>query len=84
MSSLGLLGGVWSIATIAYKLLFGDDTIQPFGLIQKFVQSSFNDNVDGENRVVQLGKKINDLESFLRDYVVEVQQLDKIYKNIEK
>ncbi|CAG8613124.1 10656_t:CDS:2, partial [Dentiscutata heterogama] len=103
LSSLGLLGGVWSIATIAYKLLFGDDSIQPFGLIQKFghfnklnqkkltehlstiplVQGSFN-NIDGENRVVRLDKKINNLELFLRDYVVEVQQLDKIYKNIEK
>ncbi|CAG8680766.1 21769_t:CDS:2 [Dentiscutata erythropus] len=50
-SSLGLLGGAWSIAIVAYKLLFE--------------------------------KEINDLELFLRDYVVEVQQLDKVYENFE-
>ncbi|CAG8604520.1 3976_t:CDS:2 [Gigaspora rosea] len=101
-SSLGLLGGAWSFAIIAYKLLFGDDTIQPFGIIQKhghfdklnqkqltdhlstipLVQDSFN-NVDGENQVVLLEKKISDLELFLRDYVVEAQHLDKVYENIE-
>ncbi|CAG8537668.1 14811_t:CDS:2, partial [Dentiscutata heterogama] len=51
LSSLGLLGGAWSIAIVAYKLLFE--------------------------------KEINDLELFLRDYVIEVQQLDNVYKNIE-
>ncbi|CAG8516718.1 20794_t:CDS:2 [Gigaspora margarita] len=101
-SSLGLLGGAWSFVIIAYKLLFGDDTIQPFGLIQKhgyfdklnqkqltdnlstipLVQDSFN-NADDENQVVLLEKKISDLELFLREYVVEAQQLDKFYENIE-
>ncbi|RIB22797.1 hypothetical protein C2G38_2173011 [Gigaspora rosea] len=103
-SSFGLLGGAWSIAVVIYKLLFGDDAIQPFGLTQKhgcfykksqkkitkflptfpLVQlPSTSNNIDDENRAEQLEKKINDLELFLRDYVVEVQQLDKIYKNIE-
>ncbi|CAG8650687.1 27787_t:CDS:2 [Gigaspora margarita] len=103
-SSFGLLGGAWSIAIVIYKLLFGDDAIQPFGLTQKhgyFYEKSqkkitkllptfplvqlpgTSNNIDDENRAEQLEKKISDLELFLRDYVVEVQQLDEIYKNIE-
>ncbi|CAG8752726.1 9236_t:CDS:2, partial [Dentiscutata heterogama] len=34
--SLGLLGGAWSLAVVAYKILFGDDAIQPFGLFHKY------------------------------------------------
>ncbi|CAG8727092.1 731_t:CDS:2 [Dentiscutata erythropus] len=104
-SSLGLLGGAWSIAIVAYKLLFGDDVMQPFGVVQKHghfhelnqkkltehlstiplaqVSSNNDDNYDNENQVVQLEKEIGDLELFLRDYVVEAQQLDNVYKNIE-
>ncbi|CAG8662247.1 44193_t:CDS:2, partial [Gigaspora margarita] len=76
----------------------GDDTIQPFGLVQKYgyfykktqkkltkVLSTFplvqipdsSNNIDDKNRAEQLDKKIDNLELFLRDYVVEVQQLDK-------
>ncbi|CAG8638303.1 4036_t:CDS:10, partial [Cetraspora pellucida] len=40
-------------------------------------------NIDDKNRVEQLEKKIDELELFLRDYVVEVQHLDKVYKNIK-
>ncbi|CAG8760156.1 36901_t:CDS:2 [Gigaspora margarita] len=104
LNSLGLLGGAWSLAAVAYKLLFGDDTIQPFGLVQKYgyfykktqkkltkVLSTFpsvqipdpSNNIDVKNRAEQLEKKIDNLELFLRDYVVEVQQLDKVYNNIE-
>ncbi|CAG8444709.1 8835_t:CDS:2 [Cetraspora pellucida] len=103
LNSLGLLGGAWSLAAVAYKLLFGDDAIQPFGLVQKYgyfykktqkkltkFLSTFpliqipdpSNNID-ENRVELLERKINNLELFLRDYVVEVQQLDKIYNNIK-
>ncbi|CAG8808065.1 13019_t:CDS:2, partial [Gigaspora margarita] len=35
LNTLGLIGGAWSLAVAAYKLLFGDDAIQPFGFIQK-------------------------------------------------
>ncbi|CAG8718972.1 22160_t:CDS:2 [Gigaspora rosea] len=99
----------WSLAILAYKLLFGDDAIRPFGLIQKrgyfyertqkkltkflstfpLIQLSDSSNNiddvfdDDESRVNHLERKINDLELFLRDYVVEVQQLDKAYKNTE-
>ncbi|KAF0495068.1 hypothetical protein F8M41_021217 [Gigaspora margarita] len=104
LNSLGLLGGAWSLAAVVYKLLFGDDTIQPFGLVQKYgyfykktqkkltkVLSTFplvqipdsSNNIDDKNRAEQLDKKIDNLELFLRDYVVEVQQLDKVYNNIE-
>ncbi|CAG8845032.1 7380_t:CDS:2, partial [Racocetra persica] len=98
LNSFGLLGGAWSLAVVAYKLLFGDDAIQPFGLIHKYgyfskksqnnltnslstfplVQLSDSSNIiDDENRTKQLEKRISDLELFLRDYVVEAQQLDK-------
>ncbi|CAG8709289.1 7257_t:CDS:1, partial [Dentiscutata heterogama] len=40
-------------------------------------------HVTDENLAKKLGKKIEALELFLRDYVVEAQLLDKIYKNIE-
>ncbi|RIB21951.1 hypothetical protein C2G38_2175166 [Gigaspora rosea] len=124
LNSLGLLGGAWSLAAVAYKLLFdktfidvkiakkafqlhenmGDDTIRPFGLVQKYgyfykktqkkltkVLSTFpliqipnsSNNIDDKNRAEQLEKKIDNLELFLRDYVVEVQHLDKVYNNIE-
>ncbi|RIB29262.1 hypothetical protein C2G38_1198838 [Gigaspora rosea] len=109
LNSLGLIGGAWSLAILAYKLLFGDDAIRPFGLIQKrgyfyertqkkltkflstfpLIQLSDSSNNiddvfdDNESRVNHLERKINDLELFLRDYVVEVQQLDKAYKNTE-
>ncbi|RIB13441.1 hypothetical protein C2G38_2248857 [Gigaspora rosea] len=107
LSSLGLIGGVWSLAICVYKLLFGDDAIRPFGLIQKhgyfyertqkklskflstlpliqLLDSSKNIDDDDESRVDQLEKQINDLELFLRDYVVDAQQLDKTYINNER
>ncbi|RIB24999.1 hypothetical protein C2G38_2068545, partial [Gigaspora rosea] len=34
LNSLGIIGGAWSLAILAYKILFGDDAIQPFGLLQ--------------------------------------------------
>ncbi|CAG8760392.1 37348_t:CDS:2 [Gigaspora margarita] len=104
LNTFGLIGGAWSLAVAVYKLLFGDDAIQPFGFIQKhgyfhkqtkenltkflsalpLVQfSDSSNNIDYENHAKKLEKKINDLELFLRDYVVEVQQLDKAYKNLE-
>ncbi|RIB25009.1 hypothetical protein C2G38_2139000 [Gigaspora rosea] len=107
LSSLGLIGGAWSLAVCVYKLLFGDDAIRPFGLIQKrgyfyeqtqkrltkflstlplvqLLDSSKNIDDDDESRVDQLEKQINDLELFLRDYVVDAQQLDKAYINNER
>ncbi|CAG8463222.1 21123_t:CDS:2 [Gigaspora rosea] len=107
-SSLGLIGGAWSLAVCVYKLLFGDDAIRPFGLIQKYgyfnqrtqkklskflstlplvqiLDSSKNIvDDDDESRVDQLEKQINDLELFLRDYVVDAQQLDKAHINNER
>ncbi|RIB25004.1 hypothetical protein C2G38_2138997 [Gigaspora rosea] len=108
LSSLGLIGGAWSLAVCVYKLLFGDDAIRPFGLIQKYgyfnqrtqkklskflstlplvqiLDSSKNIvDDDDESRVDQLEKQINDLELFLRDYVVDAQQLDKAHINNER
>ncbi|KAF0550195.1 hypothetical protein F8M41_024941 [Gigaspora margarita] len=107
LSSLGLIGGAWSLAVCVYKLLFGDDAIQPFGLIQKrgyfyartqkkltkflstiplvqLLDPSKNFDVDDESRIDQLEKQINDIELFLRDYVVDAQQLDKAYINNER
>ncbi|CAG8838675.1 33509_t:CDS:1, partial [Racocetra persica] len=55
--------------------------LSPFPLVQ--IPDPSN-NIDDKNRVKQLEKKIDNLELFLRDYVVEVQQLDKLdYNNIE-
>ncbi|RIB24993.1 hypothetical protein C2G38_2167035 [Gigaspora rosea] len=107
LNSLGLIGGAWSLALCAYKILFGDDAIRPFGLLlnrsyfnkrtqkklTKFMStyplvhlldSSNNiDDEDDESRVDHLEQKINDLELFLRDYVVEAQQLDNANKYSE-
>ncbi|CAG8790929.1 13524_t:CDS:2, partial [Gigaspora margarita] len=50
----------------------------------KLLDSSKNIDNDDESRVDQLEKQINDLELFLRDYVVDAQQLDKAYINNER
>ncbi|CAG8497356.1 12439_t:CDS:2 [Dentiscutata erythropus] len=36
LSSLGLIGGAWGIITSFYAFLFGNDTISPWGIIQKY------------------------------------------------
>ncbi|CAG8780974.1 18264_t:CDS:1, partial [Gigaspora rosea] len=50
----------------------------------QLLDSSKNIDDDDESRVDQLEKQINDLELFLRDYVVDAQQLDKAYINNER
>ncbi|CAG8644126.1 1213_t:CDS:2 [Gigaspora margarita] len=55
--------------------------LSTFPLVQL---SDLSNNIDDdESRVNHLERKINQLELFLRDYVVDVQQLDKAYKNTE-
>ncbi|KAF0499959.1 hypothetical protein F8M41_020365 [Gigaspora margarita] len=36
LSSLGLIGGAWGIITSFYAFLFGNDTISPWGIFQKY------------------------------------------------
>ncbi|CAG8775907.1 18427_t:CDS:2, partial [Gigaspora margarita] len=50
----------------------------------QLLDSSKNFDDDDESRIDQLEKQINDLELFLRDYVVDAQQLDKAYINNER
>ncbi|CAG8724890.1 7231_t:CDS:2, partial [Racocetra fulgida] len=57
-----------------------NEVLSTFPLVQL---SESSNNIDDESQVEQLEKKINELELFLRDYVVEAQQLDKVYNNIE-
>ncbi|CAG8554595.1 27543_t:CDS:2 [Gigaspora margarita] len=54
-----------------------------YPLVHLLDSSNNIDDEDDESRVDDLEKKINDLELFLRDYVVEAQQLDNAYKNSE-
>ncbi|CAG8482935.1 2932_t:CDS:2 [Gigaspora margarita] len=44
LSSLGLIGGAWGIITSFYAFLFGNDTISPWGIVQKYCLRS-NDSV---------------------------------------
>ncbi|CAG8497315.1 12437_t:CDS:2 [Dentiscutata erythropus] len=108
LNSLSLIGGAWTFSVIIYKLLFGDDAIQPFGVIQKYgcclrnrtmnnlrkslitlpltnnVQNSHLISDNNEISIEQLEKEINALEIFLKDYVIGAQQLENLYKSIEK
>ncbi|CAG8548104.1 19345_t:CDS:2 [Gigaspora margarita] len=57
--------------------------LSTYPLVHLLDSSNNIDDEDDKSRVDHLEKKINDLELFLRDYVVEVQQLDNAYKNSE-
>ncbi|RIA80027.1 hypothetical protein C1645_745531 [Glomus cerebriforme] len=36
LGGLGLMGGAWGLATAIYELLFGTDTLRPWGIIQSY------------------------------------------------
>ncbi|CAG8818785.1 8072_t:CDS:1, partial [Racocetra fulgida] len=56
------------------------NSLSTFPLVQL---SDSSNHIDDENRTEKLEKRISVLELFLRDYVIEAQQLDKIHKNLE-
>ncbi|CAG8604562.1 9543_t:CDS:2 [Paraglomus brasilianum] len=108
LGSLGLLGGAWSLALIAYATLFGSKSLTPWGLIHSycccFVRStrsrfresfstiplqssssstsdlsilssdlSYNDNA--------LQQRLDALELFLKEYVVDQTYLEDLNAN---
>ncbi|CAG8821774.1 8270_t:CDS:2, partial [Cetraspora pellucida] len=104
LNALGLFGGAFGLITSFYALLFGADTIKPWGLVQKhlfkvnqivkdkllvtlesmpFISHLTNDTNDLKDEILinQLEKRLDLLQLFLRDYVVNVQYLEKIQQS---
>ncbi|RGB29339.1 hypothetical protein C1646_766736 [Rhizophagus diaphanus] len=105
LSGIGLLGGAWGLAAAMYSLLFGADTIRPWGIVQSycygfsrltrrklketlpiipFYEKSYTDanhdlSFDEKIELIPLlQSRIDSLELFLREYVVDVNYLDDI------
>ncbi|CAB4495224.1 uncharacterized protein OCT59_010266 [Rhizophagus irregularis] len=105
LSGMGLLGGAWGLAAAMYSLLFGADTIRPWGIVQSycygfsrltrrklketlpiipFYDKSYTDanhdlSLDEKIELIPLlQSRIDSLELFLREYVVDVNYLDNI------
>ncbi|CAB4416561.1 unnamed protein product [Rhizophagus irregularis] len=99
------LCGAWGLAAAMYSLLFGADTIRPWGIVQSycygfsrltrrklketlpiipFYDKSYTDanhdlSLDEKIELIPLlQSRIDSLELFLREYVVDVNYLDNI------
>lgn len=102
VSSLGLIGGAWGFATSIYALLFGTDSIKPWGLIQKYgykINHSVQTNLEKTLEYIplvnhpksitlnnnDLKRRLDSLQLFLIENVIDVQHLEGIYKtNVKK
>ncbi|RIA84959.1 hypothetical protein C1645_831534 [Glomus cerebriforme] len=101
LGGMGLIGGAWGLAVALYGILFGADTLRPWGLVQLYCCGfsratqkklkttlpvvPFFDSSNPDNKhypALPLAKKnelrIDGLELFLQEYVVDVSYLDKI------
>ncbi|RIA80025.1 hypothetical protein C1645_839419 [Glomus cerebriforme] len=111
LGGLGLMGGAWGLATAIYAMLFGVDTLRPWGIVQSyccgfsrltknklkntfpiipFFSKSYLDNknhlskfdlsLDEKIELVSiLQSRIDSLELFLQEYVVDVNYLNGIW-----
>ncbi|GES78850.1 galactose oxidase [Rhizophagus clarus] len=109
LNGMGLMGGAWGLAVAIYALLFGTDTLRPWGIVQSycygfshltkrklkktlpiipFHEASSSNTEDSDlslaEKVKMLQSKIDSLELFLREYVVDVDYLDKIRDKLVK
>ncbi|GBC04951.1 hypothetical protein RclHR1_05970008 [Rhizophagus clarus] len=101
---MGLIGGAWGLAAAIYALLFGADTLRPWGIVQmyccgfsrltqrklkKTLPIIFDTNADDTpdrppNSLTSLQSRVDSLELFLQEYVVDVNYLDGIRNETTK
>ncbi|CAG8640687.1 19878_t:CDS:2, partial [Racocetra persica] len=88
LNSLGLLGGAFGLAISLLVLLFGNNTINPWGFVQRHNKAmqtnliTFSElipnNSDNEMSIQELRQKLNLLQLLLGDYLVDAEYLEKI------
>ncbi|GBC04953.1 hypothetical protein RclHR1_05970010 [Rhizophagus clarus] len=115
LNGLGLIGGAWGLAAAIYTLLFGADTLRPWGIVQMYccgfsrltqkklkktlpIIPFFDTNIDTKDHpsiqglsidekielIPLLQSRIDSLELFLQEYVVDVYYLNGIRDKLSK
>ncbi|CAB5093612.1 unnamed protein product [Rhizophagus irregularis] len=112
LNGMGLIGGAWGLAAAIYTLLFGADTLRPWGIVQMYCcgfprltqrklkknppnNSIFDTHIDTEaNHDLSMAEKIelipllqsriDSLELFLQEYVVDVYYLNSVRDKLAK
>ncbi|RHZ79413.1 hypothetical protein Glove_146g63 [Diversispora epigaea] len=94
LSALGVMGGAWSLSIALYSLFFGSDTIRPFGCVQCLpcIKSASRKKLRDRLPIIPLVEekfispnsdvkhRIDALEVFLREYVVDAGVLNEMAK----
>ncbi|CAB4495216.1 hypothetical protein RhiirA5_412878 [Rhizophagus irregularis] len=112
LNGMGLIGGAWGLAAAIYTLLFGADTLRPWGIVQMYccgfprltqrklkktlpIIPFFDTHIDTEaNHDLSMAEKIelipllqsriDSLELFLQEYVVDVYYLNSVRDKLAK